>query len=80
MLIDDMVGYLACGLVFLTFYQKNMLSLRATALISNVAFIVYATRMNLMPIVLLHSLLLPMNVARLLPLLWERSRTVLQRE
>jgi hypothetical protein len=68
--INDLIGYLACTLVFFTFYQKSMLPLRVTALLSNIAFIIYATQMHLLPIAILHGLLLPINISRLLPLLF----------
>jgi hypothetical protein len=42
-----------------------MIPLRATALASNVAFIIYASELGLTPIVVLHALLLPINLWRL---------------
>jgi hypothetical protein len=47
--------------VLLAFYQKRMISLRAVALGSNVAFIAY-----LAPVWLLHAVLLPVNASRLI--------------
>lgn len=39
-----------------------MRSLRMAAIASNVAFIIYAAIGNMLPILLLHSILLPMNI------------------
>ncbi|MGN6747223.1 MAG: hypothetical protein ACTHJS_01380 [Xanthobacteraceae bacterium] len=63
--LDDLIGYVASALVLLTFCQKRMYALRVTALLSNVAFLTYAARMNLAPVVVLHGLLLPINLFRL---------------
>jgi hypothetical protein len=59
------LGYVACLLVFLTFYMKDMVSLRIAALCSNVAFLVYAGVLHLAPIFLLHGALIPINARRL---------------
>ena len=61
----DLFGYVASFLVFGTFYMKQMLPLRLTAIASNVAFIAYAWQNGLTPILLLHGALLPLNVLRL---------------
>nr|WP_255697108.1 cyclic nucleotide-binding domain-containing protein [Sinirhodobacter sp. WL0062] len=61
----DALGYLAAALVFLTFVMKRMASLRIIAIASNVAFILYAVSVGLTPILILHGLLLPLNIARL---------------
>jgi len=61
----DALGYLAAGIVFLTFCMKTMLTLRVIAIVSNIAFIAYALAAGLTPILVLHGALLPMNVARL---------------
>jgi hypothetical protein len=37
----EMIGYVASGLTFMTFYMKAMLPLRYIALCSNIAFITY---------------------------------------
>jgi CRP/FNR family cyclic AMP-dependent transcriptional regulator len=62
----DALGYLAAVIVFFTFCMKNMRALRVTAILSNVAFIGYALAGDLTPILVLHGLLLPLNIARLL--------------
>jgi hypothetical protein len=59
-------GYLASFLVFSAFYMKSMVPLRFVAIGSNVAFIVYGLLGGLHPVLLLHLVLLPLNVVRLL--------------
>ena len=62
---EELVGYLASILVFATFYVRTMLPLRMIAIGSNLAFITYAYLEHLLPILILHALLLPINVMRL---------------
>ena len=64
----EIAGYGASLLVFATFYTRGMLTLRVIAIASNAAFIAYALCDGLMPVLLLHSALLPLNVARLVEL------------
>jgi CRP/FNR family transcriptional regulator, cyclic AMP receptor protein len=64
----EFFGYVASALVFATFYMRTMLPLRAVAIASNVAFVVYASIEGLTPILILHSALLPLNVLRLVQL------------
>jgi len=65
----EIFGYLAALLVFLAFCMKTMLSLRLVAIGSNIAFILYALPGNLMPILILHGSLLPLNLVRLVQML-----------
>lgn len=60
--MTDAIGFLACSLVLLTFCMRDMASLRLVAIVSNVAFLVYALRADLIPVFLLHALLLPINL------------------
>jgi hypothetical protein len=60
------VGYLASLLVLCTFYMKTMIPLRCVAIGSNLAFITYGYFGRLYPVLILHVLLLPLNIARLL--------------
>ena len=69
----DLAGYLACALVFVTFYMKGMVSLRLVALCSNFVFLVYAFTLHLAPIAILHSALIPVNVVRLIAALRESN-------
>jgi CRP/FNR family cyclic AMP-dependent transcriptional regulator len=64
----EIAGYGASLLVFATFYMRGMLTLRMIAIASNAAFIAYALRDGLMPVLLLHSALLPLNLVRLFEL------------
>jgi CRP-like cAMP-binding protein len=64
----ELSGYAASLLVFVAFYMKGMMPLRLVAIASNAAFIAYALAYGLMPILMLHGALLPLNVARLLEL------------
>jgi CRP/FNR family transcriptional regulator, cyclic AMP receptor protein len=61
----DVVGYLAASLVFAAFWTRSMRSLRGIAIASNLAFIAYGYIGDLMPVLLLHLVLLPVNVLRL---------------
>lgn len=69
----NVVGYIAFVLVFSAFYMKDMASLRVLAICSNVAFLVFASSMHLVPVIILHAVLLPLNVWRLIALI-ERRR------
>jgi hypothetical protein len=69
----DCVGYIASFLVLLTFYMKEMVPLRAAALCSNVAFLVYGGLLHLAPIILLHDALIPINICRLVSALRANS-------
>lgn len=65
MTLIEAVGYLASALVLLTFCMSTMLSLRAVAICSNVAFISYGFGAGLYPVLVLHVILLPLNVVLL---------------
>ena len=69
---NDASGYIASALVLLTFCMTSMRPLRMVAIASNVAFIAYAITAHLHPVLLLHSILLPVNALRLLQI--ERAR------
>lgn len=60
----ELAGYLACALVFLTFCMKTLIPLRVLAILSNVAFIIYASGAGLLPVLFLHAALLPLNIWR----------------
>lgn len=62
----DLVGYLASLLVLAAFCTRGMVPLRLLAITSNLAFMVYAVLADLDPVLLLHALLLPVNLFRLL--------------
>ncbi|MBN8989857.1 MAG: cyclic nucleotide-binding domain-containing protein [Rhizobiales bacterium] len=62
----DSIGYLASALVLLTFCMSTMLSLRAVAMCSNLAFICYGLSEEIYPVLVLHVILLPVNAILLL--------------
>jgi CRP/FNR family cyclic AMP-dependent transcriptional regulator len=68
----EFLGYVASGLVLATFCMRSMVSLRVVAIASNVAFIGYATLARIDPVLLLHAVLLPMNVWRLIEI-WRQK-------
>jgi hypothetical protein len=61
----DLLGYLAAGLVLVTFSARSITALRSMAIASNVMFIAYALVAQLPPVLILHVLLLPLNAWRL---------------
>ena len=63
--ISDLLGYAAAGLVLVAFSLRSITALRSAAIASNVMFIAYAATAHLMPVLILHALLLPLNVWRL---------------
>ncbi|MBN8990547.1 MAG: cyclic nucleotide-binding domain-containing protein [Rhizobiales bacterium] len=65
----EIAGYLASALVLATFCMKTMIPLRAAAICSNVAFIVYGFYEELYPVLMLHAILLPLNTWRALQML-----------
>jgi CRP/FNR family cyclic AMP-dependent transcriptional regulator len=65
----DGAGYLASALVLATFCMKTMMPLRAAAICSNAAFIVYAFCGHLYPVLILHVVLLPLNILRSMQML-----------
>lgn len=65
----DLLGFLASGLVLTTFWMRDMLSLRLVAIASNVAFISYGHAAHILPVMVLHAILLPVNMWRVLPML-----------
>jgi len=65
MSLFDVLGYLGGALAFATFYLKTMIRLRLVAIASNVVFIAYGSMGHLVPIMVLHTLLLPLNIWRL---------------
>ncbi len=65
MAASEIAGFIASGLVLLTFAMRDMRLLRAVAICSNVAFIIYGGMNWLLPVLALHLALLPLNIARL---------------
>ncbi len=65
MTLSSNIGFLASGLVLAAFGMKDMINLRLVAICSNFAFIAYALLLHLLPVLLLHVILLPLNSWRL---------------
>ncbi|MGH6920722.1 MAG: Crp/Fnr family transcriptional regulator, partial [Geminicoccaceae bacterium] len=65
MTLGDFAGFLAALLTFVTFYMKTMVPLRVVGILSNLAFLTYAMIEDLIPIMILHGALLPLNLFRL---------------
>ena len=61
----DSIGYLASALVLATFCMRDLVALRWLAIASNLAFIAYGALADIGPVLVLHLLLLPVNVQRL---------------
>jgi CRP/FNR family transcriptional regulator, cyclic AMP receptor protein len=70
--IYDPIGYLASLLVLATFSVRSMVPLRLLAIASNLAFMSYAALAGIDPVLMLHALLLPVNVHRLLQIVREQ--------
>ena len=65
----ELLGYIASALVLCAFCTKTMVLLRLFAIASNATFIVYGALQELPPVLMLHSILLPLNAWRLLQVL-----------
>jgi hypothetical protein len=68
----QLIAWIAAGLVFTSFFMKTIVPLRAVAIVSNVVFIGYGLiglRYGIfdkvLPILVLHTALLPLNIQRL---------------
>jgi CRP/FNR family transcriptional regulator, cyclic AMP receptor protein len=64
--IGEVFGYVAAGLVLATFSMRTMIPLRYLGIASNIAFISYGYVDGLYPVLVLHALLLPLNIYRLI--------------
>jgi CRP/FNR family cyclic AMP-dependent transcriptional regulator len=62
----DLLGYAASLLVLTTFCMNTMLRLRWVAIGSNVLFILFGYFARIYPVMILHIVLFPVNVVRLL--------------
>jgi CRP/FNR family transcriptional regulator, cyclic AMP receptor protein len=61
----ELLGYAAAACVFVTFYMKTMVPLRIAGIVSNFLFIGYGYALDAYPVLILHLVLLPLNIARL---------------
>jgi CRP/FNR family cyclic AMP-dependent transcriptional regulator len=62
----DFLGWLAAAFVLTSFYLRTMIPLRVAAIGSNIIFIAYGFLAGAIPILVLHTLLLPLNATRLI--------------
>ena len=62
----DALGLAASGATLCAFAQKQMLPMRVSAIAANLFFIAYGAIGLLYPVLLLHLVLLPLNIGRLL--------------
>ena len=76
----DLLGFIASGMVLATFGMRDMLSLRLVAILSNVAFINYGHAAHILPVEVLHSILLPVNLWHVLPMLRRCLAEYLERD
>ncbi len=65
MLEVDVLGYAASATVLATFCMSTMVPLRILALVSNVLFCSYGYFDHLYPVLILHIILFPINLVRL---------------
>lgn len=65
MSVVEVLGYVASGVIFTTFWMKTIVTLRAVAIVGNVLYLIYGIYTDLGNIVLLHGALLPLNGLRL---------------
>ena len=63
--LTELLGYAAAGLVLAAFSVHSITALRSVAIASNLLFIAYAACAHLLPVLVLHALLLPLNLVRL---------------
>lgn len=61
----DLIGWTAAGMTMLTFACNDMRRLRVLALVANLAFIAYGSLAALLPVLVLHLVLAPINLWRL---------------
>lgn len=68
----EIVGWLAASLVFASFFMRSLKNLRTVAIFSNLCFMSYALLgieqgvfERVVPIFVLHTALLPLNIHRL---------------
>jgi hypothetical protein len=72
----EAIGFLAGIATVAAFSCRNMLWLRLVAISANGLFITYAVLLGLTPILILHCVLLPLNVLRLVALVGKQQGRV----
>jgi hypothetical protein len=63
------VGFIAAGLTIATLSMRTMVPLRATGIAANIAFVSYGFMFGSLPTIVLHAILFPLNVYRLVEML-----------
>jgi hypothetical protein len=63
--MSDLLGYAAASAVLASFMMRSMTALRLIAILSNILFLSYGHIAHIYPVFLLHTTLLPINIARL---------------
>lgn len=61
----EILGYMAAGAVFATFWMRKMIPLRIIAIFGNLLFLSYGLLNDIHNVSLLHGFLLPLNTYRL---------------
>ncbi|MGL4439762.1 MAG: hypothetical protein ACRCUE_10835 [Bosea sp. (in: a-proteobacteria)] len=72
-LIVQAIGLMAAAATIAAFYSHDIMRLRAAAILANVLFIIYAALLMLIPVLVLHLILLPLNLVRLACFLRQRT-------
>jgi hypothetical protein len=67
----DLMGYAASSTVLATFCMNSMRRLRLLAITSNILFIAFGAMAHIHPVLLLHLILLPVNLAHLSQVRWQ---------
>ncbi|HEY4055446.1 MAG TPA: cyclic nucleotide-binding domain-containing protein, partial [Kofleriaceae bacterium] len=60
----EAIGYVGSIFMFMTFFMKTMIPLRITAITANIVMIVYTALAGILPVLILQSCLLPLNILR----------------
>ena len=68
-------GFLAAGLLLVTFFMRGMVALRAVAITSSVTWLVSGWADHIYPVLALHIILLPLNTIRLLQAVRDQPST-----
>jgi uncharacterized protein YjiS (DUF1127 family) len=66
MLWINLLGYAASASVPATFCMSSIVPLRAVAICSNVLFAAFGALTHIYPVLVLHAILLPLNIVRLM--------------
>jgi CRP/FNR family cyclic AMP-dependent transcriptional regulator len=72
------LGFFAAGLVLCTSCMRRLVPLRGMAITSNLAFILYGYIAGIEPVLILHLVMLPVNIIRLLEALSSRKKCMLR--